>query len=919
MRYAETVGVSTSDLAPSTIVLSDFGSSSESSSVPPRLALERGSAIGRYIVVEALGRGGMGEVYLAYDPELDRRVALKLVRPRREEDGRQRLLREAQAQAQLSHPNVVTVYDVGTHGDHVFIAMEHVRGRTVQEWLDAERRSWREVVDVLAHAGRGLAAAHAAGLVHRDFKPTNVMVGEDGRVRVLDFGLARRFETGHSLHPEIPAAISSEHETSGSEGELTCAGFVMGTPAFMAPEQFRGADVDARTDQFAFCVVLFRAVHGVPPFTGKTFETLAKAVTGGNLVDPPRAKHVPRRIRRTIERGLARDPSERHPSMDALLRDLEGARRGGRRILVGVASTGLAGALAVGAGAMMAGPTPCADAGASMRDAWNDTTAASLRAAFVASGAAHAEETFTLVEPQLSAWADAWVDMRRDACEATQVRGEQSPALMDLRMACLDRKRHHLDAIVQVLESSDVEIVRNAVETAAKLPAIDECADIDRLRAAVPPVPAEHADEVEAVRQELALVRAQAHAGKFREGLEPGAELLARAQATGYLPLVAEAAHGLGHVQERNMLVEETRATYELALEAAAEAGSLDDEAHALVGLAAVSALHLDPDDSLRFARHAGALLRRSGDSPDSLGRLLIYRALAYSKKGEVEIAIEHCRRVIELDGVDPHSVLAASTNLASLLSGQGKQHEARDVLKDALARADALVGSHHPSYAKVQLNLGAVSFLLGEDEEARRHIEAAHAGLLAAFGPREPTVAQARQNLGSLLERQGKLDEALDHYLEALETKRALLGSDHASVAFGEHNVGSLLLRAGKPAEAIPHLEEARRISDAPAGTGAGNPVRAATLTTLANAYLASGRLDEAWGAVEEGLTLVGSDVDPVVGARIRFAAARVLRARGARPEEALEMARLAIEGYRASEQTADEELAEVEAWLAG
>jgi eukaryotic-like serine/threonine-protein kinase len=916
------VRISTKDLGQDTVVVSDSGSLGETSDARSharsRVVLARGSAIGRYIVVEALGRGGMGEVFLAYDPELDRRVALKLVRPRRDADGRQRLLLEAQAQAQLSHPNVVTVYDVGTHDEHVFIAMEHVRGQTFQEWLDDRPRSWRDVVDVLVRAGRGLAAAHAVGLVHRDFKPANVMVAEDGRVRVLDFGLARRFEKVDTRHPEIPASISGEHEALGPDSGLTSAGVVMGTPAFMAPEQFSGGAIDARTDQFSFCIVLFRALYGVSPFSGKTYETLAKSVTEGSLVDPPRAKHVPRRIRSVIRRGLARNASDRHASMDALLRELEGARRGRRVVVVGIAAAAVAGALVIGAGAAMSGPTACADTSAPMREVWNEPTVAEVRAAFLGSGAAHGQDTYERVEPMLSAWVDAWVDMRRDTCEATQIRGEQSPALMDLRMACLDRKLHHLDAIVQVFALSDQEIVGNAVESAGKLPGIEECADLDRLHASLPAVPAEHADEIGAVRQELALLRARAHVGKFRDGLAPGAELLDRARATGYLPLVAESALVLGDVQQRNILIEEALETYEQALAAAAEAGYVESEARALVGLTGVFAFHLDPEISLRFARHAGALLRRLGDPPDVLGPLLVYRAVAHSKKGELQIAIDHYRQAIALEGAVPHNVLAASTNLASLLSGQGKSREARDVLKDALSQADVLVGKHHVTYAKVQLNLGAMHYLLGEDEDAQRNFDAAHAGLLAAFGPRHPEVAQARQNLGSLLDRQGRLEEALEHYQEALETKRAVLGPDHASVGFATHNVGDLLLRSGKPSEAIPHLEEARRISSVPTGTGVGYPVRAVTLTSLANAYLALGRLDEAWEAVEEGFSLVSGEVEPAAGARLRFVSAKVMLARGASREEAHEMARAAIEGYRASEQASDDEIAEVQAWLA-
>ncbi|MCA9709545.1 MAG: serine/threonine protein kinase, partial [Myxococcales bacterium] len=252
--------------------------------------LVRGAQVGRYLVIDPLGAGGMGEVFSAYDPQLDRRIALKLVRPSSREDARhtrERLLREAQALAKLSHPNVVAVYDAGTHGSRVFIAMEYVEGRTMRDWIAQTAKElepgqrWREALALMVQAGRGLAAAHAQGLVHRDFKPANVMVSDDGRVRVLDFGLARRFGE-LSLDESGPIDLEPRREsldgTSGSRSslslQLTQTGMVMGTPSYMAPEQFYGGSIDERTDQFSFCVVLYRALFGERPFAGKTFEEL---------------------------------------------------------------------------------------------------------------------------------------------------------------------------------------------------------------------------------------------------------------------------------------------------------------------------------------------------------------------------------------------------------------------------------------------------------------------------------------------------------------------------------------------------------------------------------------------------------------------------------------------------------------------
>ncbi|HEY7372549.1 MAG TPA: protein kinase, partial [Polyangia bacterium] len=222
-------------------------------------AVPPGSHIDRYQILGAIGRGGMGEVYAAYHPDLDRRIALKVVRGAGGESAqrRVRLLREARAIARLSHPNVITVHDAGTVGDRVYIAMEFVEGDTVDVWRRTEPRGWREVLDVFVAAGRGLAAAHAAGVVHRDFKPQNVMVGRDGLVRVMDFGLARLAEEPADAAPGADDALEERPVTTTT---VTKTGAVIGTLAYMAPEQFHRERIDARADQFSFCVALHEAI-----------------------------------------------------------------------------------------------------------------------------------------------------------------------------------------------------------------------------------------------------------------------------------------------------------------------------------------------------------------------------------------------------------------------------------------------------------------------------------------------------------------------------------------------------------------------------------------------------------------------------------------------------------------------------------
>ncbi len=287
----------------------------------PRKTLSVGDRVGRYLVLSTLGIGGMGVVFAAYDPQLDRKVALKLLRSGLQlatKDARKRLQREAQAIAQLSHPNVVGVYDVGTTDDgDLYIAMEFVEGDTLTTWLKRWPRTWREIIDVFLQAARGLVAAHSVGLLHRDFKPDNVLVGGDGRVRVTDFGLARSLiahldeESGRGVTPQMPTALNAQ---------LTATGTVLGTPRYMPPEQLTGPDIDARSDQFSFCVALHEALYGEHPLLGSTSVSMLEK--GDKALPPPENTRVPTNINRAVARGLERDRTKRWPTMAQLMGEL---------------------------------------------------------------------------------------------------------------------------------------------------------------------------------------------------------------------------------------------------------------------------------------------------------------------------------------------------------------------------------------------------------------------------------------------------------------------------------------------------------------------------------------------------------------------------------------------------------------------
>ncbi len=327
--------------------------------------LEPGEAIGRFQITRVLGQGGMGVVYAARDPELGRELAVKVLhRSLDDEDerARARLLREARAMARVSHPNLVTIYDVGRNDGRVFIAMELVPGQTLGQWSRGATRAWTEVLDMYRNAGEGLLAAHEEGLVHRDFKPSNVLLSDKGRVQVLDFGLARATSADDVMHEdEDPVVVLDHADQQALAADLTRTGSLVGTPAYMAPEQFRGEPTDARTDQFSFCVALWEALFGERPFEGTTTVALMFSVTGGRIRSPPAGTEIPAPIVEALRQGLQTDPGHRFSGMRPLLERLrpsETAEASGSRRWGLVAAAGLLTLAGAGALAWAARPVP---------------------------------------------------------------------------------------------------------------------------------------------------------------------------------------------------------------------------------------------------------------------------------------------------------------------------------------------------------------------------------------------------------------------------------------------------------------------------------------------------------------------------------------------------------------------------------
>jgi eukaryotic-like serine/threonine-protein kinase len=890
----------------------------ERKSAVERSGTRKGERIDRYLVLDRLGAGGMGEVMVAYDPQLDRRVALKLLHPDSHQDDPQastRMLREAQALAKLSHPNVVAVHDVGTHRSKVYIAMEYVEGKSLSAWLRTPR-SWKAAISVLISAGRGLAAAHAAGIVHRDFKPGNIMIGRDGRARVLDFGLARA-----TLGTDTPEPWSSSSGLSSRElgSDLTEAGMVMGTPAYMAPEQFLGKQVGPAADQFAFCVTLHAALYGKRPFSGSTYEELARAHTGGHVDAPPRNTQVPKRVRAIVLRGLSLSPEARWPSMDVLLDELERATRPmGRLLLVGAlaTSTVLAGAWAL----RNTDQVRCKGADARLHGIWEPDRRQAIERAFVAVDKPYAADAFTNATDRIETWVAEWITAYTETCEATHVRGEQSSELLDLRMACLRRQVDELNALLDVFATADAGVVENAVQAANGLPAAQQCADVEALTGALrPPDDEATRHTVDSLRSRFAPMRALAAAGKYKDAVAGTDALLQEAERTDYLPLVAEIAVDHAVNLKRLARNDDSRRVAMRALEAAAQSGHALQEARALTALIGVlGTTAFDRGEISRLATHAGALLHRVGAPVEHVARLELIYGTVLMQKGEFDEALERLHAsVARVEGHPElvHLMLSGLNNIGAAHATRGELDEALTRFRVVTGLIERHLGAQHPSHAIALVNVANLSFDTGDLDAAWAYSEQSASIWRASSGENHPEIAKALAIRARVLDARGDLEGALALHQQAADLKRAQLGDHDASLGYSLNNIGDLLMRTGELERAIPYLEDARSII-ATAYTDE-HPGLAAPLMNLGYIYLELGRTGDAIETLERGNALRrehGMNTPEHVDAD--FWLARALWESNTDRARALELARKALDDYPEGEAYARRR-DEVRTWL--
>jgi serine/threonine-protein kinase len=837
--------------------------------------LTRGVAVGRYLVLSLLGRGGMGRVYAAYDPDLDRRVAVKLLHAGwGYGDARRLLAREARALGKLSHPNVVQVYDVGEHDGDVFVAMELVEGEPLDRWLRRDPPpSWREVLAVFLDAARGISAAHAKGLVHRDVKPSNILRGKDGRVRVADFGLAAREheDLATSAPPSIAAPLAETLPApSGGDGESEESTLV-GTPLYMAPEQHEAKPATAASDQYSLCVALYEALYGEVPFSipkgaarVSNSELCAKKRAGPPAA-PPAGSEVPPWIFRAITRGLAPEPDDRWPSLDALIAALQhdpDARKRARRLRV-LLTAALAFVLGSGAAAVVAGGAfrdPCEHPERELAGAWDEDVKSRVRAAFAGTGRAHAEDTTTRVRARLDAYGSEWAAMRGEVCRAARG-GAGSRGAIEAREACLERRRGQLRALTALLaEKPDPEVLDKAAQLVAGLPPVAYCADTEALLSRVPPPdhPALRA-RVAALQPRADRIETLYKAGKFKEALPLGEAMLAENADLPYAPLRAQIELTVGRLRSRTGDFEGSKSLVRRAAVSAAEG---KDDSLAVVAWAEMLFVVANYQKRLEEA----AIIRALGATATVRSQDAIVQAQwancegvvlqSEGKYAEAKIAHERALALREMAVGPDHPDTAASLhNLGTVLCALGDCWAAKPLFERAVAISQKSQGPGHPDTGASLGNLGNVLRRTGDYAGAVATHRRALAIKEEALGPDHPSVASSLTNLGNALFDTGDYDGALAAHQRALAIKEKAFGPDHLDVVSALIGVGRDLVQKNQIDAALPMIARAIAIRENKLG-----PTHAelgGVLLVLGEAHLARGALAEAVTVLERALAL--------------------------------------------------------------
>lgn len=823
--------------------------------------------LGRYKLVRLIGQGAFGSVYEAEDPQLERKVAVKVIHAWAGADA-ELLLREGRNVAKVVHPNVVAVHEVGTSEDgELFLAMELLEGGTLREWADAAPRTTREIVGKYADAVRGLIAIHASGLAHGDFKADNVLLGSDGRVRVVDFGLSR-----------LAARPASSHEptVSGSGDTRTQMG---GTPLYMAPEQHRGKRADARSDQFSLSASLFEAIYGTPPFRADTYEELVDAIMVGRVDVPEHPKQpVPRWLGRTLLRGLRVDPHDRFLTMEALLDELVRDRRRPWRWGALAATTGIA----LAAGFALRGPRDyvpalCETSETALAEVWGAERQETLRAAIASTQAPNAEQTWQRIQARADEYLSDWRQRVELTCADPVATEERDQVEAQLR--CMRYRLSETDAVLDIIERGGEELLPRATETVWRLTPLSSCLETER-GGFLPPVPADPtlAARLDELWREVTRLRALRLTRATREDLAVAEALVARVVEAENAPLEAEARLEYGHFFATLGDYEDALRQFRRAALLATGTGHDRVAAEAWIEVVSMSGAYLaDYEGAMRSLPDAERAVARTGDDP----RLQSYLQNAV---GMVHLAV-------------------------------GKPNEARQRLLRALELKQAALEPDDPDIGGTWNNLGGATVDTGDFDKAATELMKAHDAFTTALGPDNPWCGVPLANLGEVEVLGGKLDQAAAHLTHATALMEATWGPEHPFPAAVGVNRARLALARGALEEATREATTARtRLA---AALGADHPYTASASTVLAQVALQRGDTAGALEAAEVAHAIHSSTGQALNRALTLLTTARALAASGSNPARALKVAKDAREALLPLQPGLSAQLRQAEALL--
>ncbi len=723
--------------------------------------------VGRYAVLSHLGSGGMGSVYAAYDPDLDRKVALKLVRPDRAgPDEATRLLREARAQAKLTHPNVVRVYDVGLHEEQLFFAMEFVSDSNLRQWIAHQNPDWRRVVRIFSDVAQGLAAAHESGLVHRDLKPENILIGKDGEARIADFGLVRSLNA-----PESPADQSHRSTNTASPADRQNSG-AMGTRPYMAPELSSGGTADELSDQYSFFVALHLALYREFP------QPHSGNPPGPKPSSPsPRRIKAPSRLRRIVLRGLSRNPRNRYPTMRQVLTELSRVANRKRHSWVGASALAGTAALLGTVFFNAPGATVCGGSEERFVQVWDEGRKKSVRSAFLRSGSPFAGDVAGRIESALNRYRSDWVSLHRDTCFAASVRGELPERIFDLRMLCLENRREEVRALTDLFIAKGDAILPQAVEATQNLASLKDCEDRSELAFLRPlPMAPEARQRIKDVQARLAAMKVRRETGQETD-LEAVRAAVRKAQDIGYSPLTSTASKELAlTLRDPKGDVEEAIEQFEAFLKAAIAGGDSVASAEAYAYLA--STVGYNKGDIARgewWSQLAEAALEGLGPGHET-SKMIIHRA--------VGLVAWHA----------------------------GRHEKAQDHWFKAVDYSIKAYGPQHYHSAQAIGNLALLPTISREDQ-----IEYLHRALdlkEKALGEWNPQLANSLVNLGAQLGEEGRYEEGLKTARRCAEILIRFYGSRHQNLVYPWLLESELLIRMDLPEQALASLTLAEGVA---------------------------------------------------------------------------------------------------------